>query len=90
MIVVVERLRNNSWKPYCVVSFNMGWRILVFYPEWFWLKGQFFASTLIIFFFLFFYPNVCVCGEVGVAKHSKCPSSSSREGEELGGVSQVD
>ena len=25
--------RNNSWKPYCVVSFNMGWRILVFYPE---------------------------------------------------------
>ena len=26
-------LRNNSWKPYCVVSFNMGWRIILFYPE---------------------------------------------------------
>jgi hypothetical protein len=26
-------LRNNSWKPECVLSFNMGWRILVFYPE---------------------------------------------------------
>jgi hypothetical protein len=22
-------LRNNSWKPYCVVSFNMGWRIIL-------------------------------------------------------------
>ena len=22
--------RNNPWTPYCVVSFNMGWRILVF------------------------------------------------------------
>jgi hypothetical protein len=26
-------LRNKSWKPECVLSFNMGWRILVFYPE---------------------------------------------------------
>ena len=26
-------LRNKSWKPECVVSFNMGWRILVFYHE---------------------------------------------------------
>jgi hypothetical protein len=26
-------LRNKSWKPECVGSFNMGWRILVFYPE---------------------------------------------------------
>jgi hypothetical protein len=26
-------LRNKSWKPDCVLSFNMGWRILVFYPE---------------------------------------------------------
>ena len=23
----------NIWKPYCVVSFNMGWCILVFYPK---------------------------------------------------------
>jgi hypothetical protein len=27
------KLRNKSWKPECVLSFNMGWRILVFYPE---------------------------------------------------------
>ena len=26
-------LRNKSWKPECVVSFNMDWWILVFYPE---------------------------------------------------------
>ena len=26
-------LRNKSWKPKCVESFNMDWRILVFYPE---------------------------------------------------------
>ena len=26
-------LRNTSGKPECVLSFNMGWRILVFYPE---------------------------------------------------------
>ena len=26
-------LRNKSWKPECVGSYNMGWRILVFYPE---------------------------------------------------------
>jgi len=24
--------RNKSWKPGCVLSFNMGWRILVFDP----------------------------------------------------------
>jgi hypothetical protein len=28
-----EYLRNTTWKPECVVSFNMGWLILVFYPE---------------------------------------------------------
>jgi hypothetical protein len=26
-------LRNKSWKSECVGSFNMDWRILVFYPE---------------------------------------------------------
>jgi hypothetical protein len=26
-------LRNKSWKRECVLSFNMGWQILVFYPE---------------------------------------------------------
>jgi hypothetical protein len=26
-------LRNKSWKPECVGSFNMDWRILVFYPD---------------------------------------------------------
>ena len=26
-------LRNKSWRPECVGSFNMDWRILVFYPE---------------------------------------------------------
>ena len=26
-------LRNKSWKPECVLSFNMSWAILVFYPE---------------------------------------------------------
>jgi hypothetical protein len=25
--------RNKSWKPECALSFNMGWRILAFYPE---------------------------------------------------------
>ena len=24
---------SKSWKPECVLSFNMGWRILVFYPD---------------------------------------------------------
>ena len=24
------RIENKSWKPECVLSFNMGWRILVF------------------------------------------------------------
>jgi len=23
----------KSWKPECVLNFNMGWRILVSYPE---------------------------------------------------------
>jgi hypothetical protein len=27
------QLRNKSWKPECVGSFNMDWQILVFYPE---------------------------------------------------------
>jgi hypothetical protein len=26
-------LRNKSWKPECVLSFNMEWRILVFYHD---------------------------------------------------------
>ena len=26
-------LRNKSWKPECVGSFNMDWQILAFYPE---------------------------------------------------------
>ena len=26
-------LRNKSWKPECIGSFNMDWRILLFYPE---------------------------------------------------------
>ena len=26
----IKKLRNNSWKLYCVLSFNMGWQILVF------------------------------------------------------------
>jgi hypothetical protein len=29
----VVGLRNKPWKPECVGSFNMDWRILVFYPE---------------------------------------------------------
>ena len=28
-----NQIRNKSWKPECVRSFNMDWRILVFYPE---------------------------------------------------------
>jgi hypothetical protein len=28
-----KELRNKSWKPECVGSFNMGWQTLVFYPE---------------------------------------------------------
>jgi hypothetical protein len=32
-IVEMSYLRNKSWKPECVASFNMDWRILVFYPE---------------------------------------------------------
>jgi hypothetical protein len=31
--ITTYHLRNKSWKPECVLSFNMGWRILVFYPE---------------------------------------------------------
>jgi hypothetical protein len=31
--VYIIKLRNKSWKPECVGSFNMDWRILVFYPE---------------------------------------------------------
>ena len=32
-IYFTVNLRNKSWKPKCVGSFNMDWRILVFYPE---------------------------------------------------------
>jgi hypothetical protein len=28
-----DNLRNKPWKPEYVESFNMDWRILVFYPE---------------------------------------------------------
>ena len=31
--VARDCLRNKSWKPQCVGSFNMDWRILVFYSE---------------------------------------------------------
>ena len=31
--ICLGELRNKSWKPECVGSFNMDWRILVFYPE---------------------------------------------------------
>ena len=30
---LMSYLRNKLWKPECVGSFNMGWGILVFYPE---------------------------------------------------------
>ena len=30
---IILYLRNKSWKPECVGSFNMDWQILVFYPE---------------------------------------------------------
>ena len=33
IIEFIVCLRNKSWKPECVLSFNMGWRILVFYPK---------------------------------------------------------
>ena len=29
-ILLIWRLRNKSWKPDCVLSFNMDWRVLVF------------------------------------------------------------
>ena len=29
----IQRLRNKSWKPKCVGSFNMGWWILVYRGE---------------------------------------------------------
>jgi hypothetical protein len=32
-ILLIWRLRNKSWKPECVLNFNMDWRVLVFYPE---------------------------------------------------------
>ena len=31
--LIAKYLRNKSWKPECVGSFNMDWRILVFHPE---------------------------------------------------------
>jgi hypothetical protein len=33
LFIIVGKLRNKSWKPECVGSFNMDWRILVFYAE---------------------------------------------------------
>jgi hypothetical protein len=30
---IFRYLRNKSWKPECVLSFNMGWWGLVFYLE---------------------------------------------------------
>ena len=32
-MLTVLYLKNKSWKPECVGSLNMDWRILVFYPE---------------------------------------------------------
>jgi hypothetical protein len=32
-VIIIVYLRNKSWKPECVGSFNMDWRLLVFYPE---------------------------------------------------------
>ena len=31
--LLIWHLRNKTWKPEYVGSFNMDWRILVFYPE---------------------------------------------------------
>jgi hypothetical protein len=31
-------LRNKSWKPECVLSFNMGWQILVNFIPHLWLE----------------------------------------------------
>jgi hypothetical protein len=33
IVLFFGELRNKSWKPECVESFNMDWRIVVFYPE---------------------------------------------------------
>ena len=33
LLFVDDYLRNKSSKPECVLSFNMDWQILVFYPE---------------------------------------------------------
>jgi hypothetical protein len=33
LVSISVYLRNKSWKSECALSFNMGWRILVFYPE---------------------------------------------------------
>ena len=30
---ITHSLKNKSWKPECVLTFNMDWWILVFYPE---------------------------------------------------------
>jgi hypothetical protein len=32
-VLFFGELRNKSWKPECVESFNMDWQIVVFYPE---------------------------------------------------------
>ena len=39
-------LRNKSWKPECVLSFNMDWRILVFYPFLLLVQEKLFQSAL--------------------------------------------
>ena len=34
VFVLLEYMnQNNSWRPECALSFNLGWRILVLYPE---------------------------------------------------------
>jgi hypothetical protein len=33
VISIMVYLRNKSWKPECVGSFNMDWWILIFYSE---------------------------------------------------------
>ena len=33
VFIAIVYLRNKSWKPESVGSFNMDWQILVYYPE---------------------------------------------------------
>ena len=56
---ITEHLRNKSWKPDCVLSFNMGWRILIFYPEpVVWCSGQHVGG--VVQWSLFLYNRVVV------------------------------